>query len=440
MFQHVEQEHDVNGRPHGRRQIFGGRAAEDAAGEVAVDADVTGIAAEGVVAATAECAHVLAGTAANVEHGTRRPEPHEFRLNDRQPRLVPEVPVIVRRKRPGVIRRPVGAVGSRDMLWGTHERRSSRIPTDVTTGPVLVTGGAGFLGAALVRRLVTERYDVHVIVRPTTGLARIANLLDLVRLHRADLAEADEVAAVIGPLEPVTVFHTAATGAYAKVGETGLFRDNVLSIFNLLQATAPLAGCRVIHTASSLEPGPRVLAVRESDPAAPAVPYAASKAAATLLALQAGACGRRVVALRPFAVYGPGEPDQRLIPTAIRAAITGTPLRLTEARFTRDLVFVDDVADAYLAASRVDGIDGELINIATGRPTANEEIVRTIERLTGRAIAIADERYPARATDRPFWCADVTKAERLLGWRATHTVDEGLARTIDTYVDTHADR
>jgi nucleoside-diphosphate-sugar epimerase len=158
------------------------------------------------------------------------------------------------------------------------------------------------------------------------------------------------------------------------------------------------------------------------------------------VALQAGACGRRVVALRPFAIYGPGEPVQRLIPTTIRAAITSTPLRLTEARCTRDLVFVDDVVDAYLAASRVDGIDGELINIATGRPITNEETVRTIERLTGRAIAIAEERYPARATDRPFWCADVSKAERLLGWRVKHTLERGLARTIDAYVDAHADR
>jgi len=310
----------------------------------------------------------------------------------------------------------------------------------MTTRPVLVTGGAGFLGAALVRRLVAERQDVHAIVRPTTGLTRIADLVDMVTLHRADLAESAEVTAIVDRVEPATVFHTAATGAYTRVGDAGLFRDNVLSIVNLLQATAPLAVCRVIHTASSLESGPRAVATRESDAFAPGAPYAASKAAGTLVALQAGACGRRVVALRPFAIYGPGEPEQRLIPSAIRAAITGTPLRLTEAGFTRDLVFVDDVVDAYLVASRVDGIDGELINIATGRPTANEDTVRTIERLTGRAITIADEPYPPRATDRPFWCADVSKAERLLGWRARHTVEQGLARTIDAYVNTNARR
>jgi nucleoside-diphosphate-sugar epimerase len=306
----------------------------------------------------------------------------------------------------------------------------------MTTRPVLVTGGGGFLGAALVRRLVAERHDVHVIVRPTTGLTRIADLVDEVTLHRADLADPADVTAIVDRVEPATVFHTAAAGAYARVGDAGLFRDIVLSIVHVLQATAAVASCRVIHTASSLEPGSRAAAIRESDAFAPGTPYATSKAAGTLVALQAGACGRRVVVLRPFAIYGPGEPEQRLIPTAIRAAITGTPLRLTGAGFTRDLVFVEDVVDAYLAASRVDGIDGELIHIATGRPTANEEAVRTIERLTGRAITIAEEPYPARATDRPFWCADVSKAERLLGWRTTHTVEQGLARTIDAYANT----
>jgi nucleoside-diphosphate-sugar epimerase len=308
------------------------------------------------------------------------------------------------------------------------------------TRPVLVTGGAGFLGAAVVRRLVAEGYDVHIVVRATTCLARIDDLLGKVTLHRADLADAGDVALLVRQLEPDTVFHTAATGGYARAGDAGLFRDNVLATANVLQATAPLAHCRVIHTASSLEPGPLAVAVRESVPPAPVIPYAASKASSTLLALQAAACGRRVAVLRPFAIYGPGEPEQRLIPTAIRAALGGTPLRLTEPGFTRDLVFVEDVVDAYLAASRAEGIDGEIINVATGLPTANEETVRTIEWLTGRPIAIAAERYPAKATDQPLWFADVSKAKRLLGWRATHTVEQGLRRTIDAHLDRDNDR
>ena len=305
--------------------------------------------------------------------------------------------------------------------------------------PVLVTGGAGFLGARLARRLVARGDAVHLIVRPSTDLARIDDLIGHVTLHHGDLTDADGLAAIVGLVEPRTVFHIAATGAYGADNGAALFRDSVLATFNVLQATAPLRDCRIIHTASSLEPGPRPEPIREDDPFAPVAPYGAAKAAATLLARQAAAGGRRVVMLRPFAIYGPGEPARRLIPTAIRAALTGTPLRLTAPGYTRDLIFVEDVVDAYIAAATTEGIDGELINVATGRPTANEETVRLIARITGRAIAIAPEPFPARATDTAVWCADVHKAQRLLGWRAAHDLEQGLAKTIAWHVEHHRD-
>ncbi len=295
---------------------------------------------------------------------------------------------------------------------------------------VLVTGGAGFIGAGLVGRLVDLGCDVHVVVRHATGLGRIAGLAGRITLHHADLAEAGDVNGVVRAVEPDTVFHVAATGGYGNSSETTLFRDNVLSTFNLLDATASRPACRVIHTASSLEPGPRSSLIAEDAPAAPTTSYAMAKAAATLLAKQAAVAGRRVVILRPFAVYGPGEPDRRLIPTAIRAARTGTPLSTTGPGYTRDLVFLDDVVDAYVAAATTPGIDGELINVATGRATDNEQVIRLVERLVGRDIVRAPVAYPAKAMDRPFWCADVAKARRLLGWQATHDVEQGLARTV----------
>lgn len=300
---------------------------------------------------------------------------------------------------------------------------------------MLVTGGAGFIGAGLVGRLVDLGCDVHVVVRNATALDRIAGLVGRITLHHADLAEADDVNGVVRAAAPDTVFHVAATGGYGNRSETTLFRDNVLSTFNLLAATAERPSCRVIHTASSLEPGPRPLPITEDDPPAPTIPYAMAKAAATLLARQAAAAGRPVVILRPFAVYGPGESERRLIPAAIRAARTGTPLSTTGPGYTRDLVFLDDVVEAYVAAAITPGIEGELINIATGRATDNEQVVRLVERLVGRDIVRVPVVYPAKATDRPFWCADVEKARRLLGWQATHDVEQGLARTVAWHLD-----
>jgi nucleoside-diphosphate-sugar epimerase len=299
---------------------------------------------------------------------------------------------------------------------------------------VLVTGGAGFLGARLVRRLAARSQPVHLIVRSTTPLHRIDDIVGTVQLHVCDLTDEKAVQALLRRIEPRTVFHIAATGAYGVEGPAQLFRDNALATYHLLRAAAPMRSCRFIHTASSLEPGPRDQPIREDFPFAPAVPYGSMKAASTLLARLAAAHGQPVVMLRPFAIYGPGEPARRLIPTAIRAARTGTPLPLTARGYTRDLVYVDDVVDAYVAASETEGIEGELINIATGRATSNEEVIRVVERAVGRPIAIETGAYPARPTDTALWCADVTKARRLLGWTAAHDLPGGIAATL---ADTH---
>lgn len=298
---------------------------------------------------------------------------------------------------------------------------------------MLVTGGGGFLGARLVHRLAALSSEVHLIVRPTTDLWRLGNLADRVRLHRCDLADAGAMDAVVRAIGPRVVFHTAATGAHVDADDLRLFRDNVLATSHLLHATAGLSACRVVHTASSLETGPRPVPITEDDPPAPRVPFAAAKAAASLLVRGAAALGRDVVTVRPFAIYGPGEPDRRLIPTAIRAALTGTSLRLTAPGYTRDLVFVEDVVDAYLAAATTPGIEGEVFNIATGRPTPNEETVRVIETLVGRAIVRDRALYPTRPTDTTFWCADVSKASRVLGWQAAHDLEQGLEKTVAWY-------
>ena len=268
-----------------------------------------------------------------------------------------------------------------------------------------------------------------MLIRPTTDTWRLAGLEGRIETHVCDLADPQAVGDVLRTVRPRTVFHVAATGAYRATDPSELFVDNVLATFHLLEAVAGLPDCRVMHTCSSLEPGPRPEPIRESDPFRPRVPFGITKASSTLLARQAARMGLPVVMLRPFAIYGPGEPSQRLIPTAIRAALEGTPFRLARG-YTRDFIFVEDVVDAYLAAATTPGLEGELINVGTGRATPNEEVVRLVEEIVGRPIALDPEPYPAKPTDTAVWCADITKARELLGWSPAHTLEQGLARTV----------
>lgn len=295
----------------------------------------------------------------------------------------------------------------------------------------IITGGAGFLGSRLAHRLADMYEDVHLIVRPTSDLSRIADLRHRLNVHTCDLCAVDALDAIVVKVSPEVVFHLAATGAYGPQSEAHLFRDNVLATYSLLRATNSLRKLRLIHTGSSLEPGPRAEPIRETDPISPQTAYAATKAASTLLVRQAMKdADHSIVILRPFSIYGFGEPAGRLIPTAIRAALSGEPLLLTKPGYTRDFVFVEDVVDAYVASALASNIDGELINVATGCATPNEDVVALVERHVGQPINIVAGAYPVRATDTPFWCADVAKASRLLGWQARHTLDQGIARTV----------
>jgi nucleoside-diphosphate-sugar epimerase len=133
--------------------------------------------------------------------------------------------------------------------------------------------------------------------------------------------------------------------------------------------------------------------------------------------------------VRLFSVYGPWEARHRLVPQAIRAALTGEELPLTGPELRRDFVFVDDVVDACLRAASVDAALGEAINIGTGVETANEELVAEVERVIGKEVRTRIGAYSARETDSAHWRADISKAKRLLGWEPRYTLAAGLART-----------
>ena len=134
--------------------------------------------------------------------------------------------------------------------------------------------------------------------------------------------------------------------------------------------------------------------------------------------------------LRPFSVYGPWETPSRLIPSAIRAALDGLELPLTAPGYRRDLVHVDDVVDACLAAATVDVPPGEIVNVGTGQEWTNEEVVSAISAVMGREIRTRPGEYPARLSDTAHWIADTRKAEQLLGWLPRRPLRDGLEQTV----------
>ena len=281
---------------------------------------------------------------------------------------------------------------------------------------VLVTGGSGFVGGRLVRRLIAEGMDPVVLRRADADLRDASAVFDAVRRAR-----------------PEIVFHCAFSSGHPKnaVQRLESLASSVMGTAYLAEAAAEAGVERFIHLGSSMVYGAEERAFRESDCMHPATSRGAAKACAALWLRQyAGSTGFPAVELRVFSVYGIGEGPHRFIPALLRAAITGEVMRLV-AGPRHDFIYVEDVVDACLRVARVATPAGAVFNIGSGVSQTNEEVVEIARNLTGRPIPIAETPYPSSPADRAFWCADISAAREHLAWTPRHSLPEGLAETYD---------
>jgi len=328
---------------------------------------------------------------------------------------------------------------------------------------VLITGANGFLGARLARRLAREGALVHAVVSPESRAERLGAAAEAgdqagadgdrdacshagrdpaagrIAIERADVRDADATRRLVHRVAPRIVYHLASYGnhprhydapdALVRIAET-----NVMGLAHLLDACRDLDLACLINTGSAFaEYGAGQEPMHEQRRLAPSTYYGASKAGATLLANAfAAATGRRVITLRPLYVYGPGDWHFRFIPTVIAKCLRGEPLSLTSLRERKNFVFVDDVVEAYCAATTVDTRSAApAINIGAREESTLADVIRLVEQQVGRPVRYTEGAYDERQWPGECWTADIALAERLLGWRPMTSLAEGLRRTAD---------
>lgn len=307
--------------------------------------------------------------------------------------------------------------------------------------PALVTGGSGFVGAGLVRRLaglaagLSPAADgpapVHVLLRDPGAAWRLADLLPRLAVHRCDLADREAVTGAVAAIRPRAVFHLAAAGAHARgAGLRGMAEANLIGTLNLLEAAADAGAQVFVNAGSSSEYGRKRAPMRETDPAEPATLYALTKTAQTNLC-RALSIARQLdaVTIRLFSVYGPGEKPEALIPAAVRAIRAGVELRLGDPDAAHDFLYLDDAVDALLPLDRFQGLRGEIFNAGTGVQSTNRQVVEAVQEALGHKGNLAWRAFPPREGDSPVWVADPAAAASRLGWRATVPLRDGIART-----------
>jgi len=270
---------------------------------------------------------------------------------------------------------------------------------------------------------VADGWDVVALVRPDGADLPGATTVGV------DLVDAAATTAAVRAADPDVVLHLAAARAKADGAERAATTAvNTTSGLHVVEGVTDR--CRaVVRLGSSTEYAESAGPMDERTPLRPRGFFGATKAAGSLLLAAAAAeRGVRAVVLRAFQVYGPGDHPGRLVPTVLRAAATGEPLRLTGRGLRRDWVHVDDVVEACLLATTAEQLPpGAVLNIGTGVQTANEQLVAVAEQVTGRRIDVRIGEHPGRGWDAPSWVSDPRAAAELLGWRPTTDLATGLA-------------
>jgi UDP-glucose 4-epimerase len=299
----------------------------------------------------------------------------------------------------------------------------------MTARRALVTGAAGFVGAGLVRRLLSDGHQVDLLLRAESDTWRINDVRADCAVHRADLADAEMVRAAVAVAQPDWVFHLAAHGAYSWQSDAELiFKSTVLGTLNLAQACVARGFDAFVHAGSSSEYGHKDHPPTEQEAPEPNSEYAVAKVTGTLLCRHLAARhGLRMATLRLYSVYGPWEDPGRLMPTLATRAMRGELPPLVDPDTARDFVYLDDVCDAFVLAAEtpVAGSDG-IYNVGSGKQTTLGDLVEVVRSSLEVSVEPHWGSYEPRAWDTSCWVSDPSKIARELGWHSRVGLDEGL--------------
>jgi UDP-glucose 4-epimerase len=302
----------------------------------------------------------------------------------------------------------------------------------------LVTGGAGFIGSALVRTLL-DHGEVAVVDNLLTGReSNLEQVRDRIQFHPVDIRDLKALQPLLRGVD--TVFHLAAIPSVPRSIEEPepSHTVNIDGTFNVLRA-AQLAGVRrVVYAASSSAYGDtEILPKAETMAPRPKSPYAAQKLAGEYYSSVFYSCfGLETVALRFFNVYGPRQdpssPYSGVLSLFMKHLLARTaPTIFGDGEQSRDFTFVEDVAELCWKASQAQGVAGRMYNAGNGcRHTLNQvwEILQKMEGVEIRPVFA-----PPRPGDVRDSMADTTSAMRDLGHAPRFTIEEGLRRTLEWY-------
>ena len=340
----------------------------------------------------------------------------------------------------------------------------------MTTRKILITGGAGFIGSAVIRHIIKNTDDTIINVDKLTYAGNLESLIDVAGSQRysfeqVDICNRNELDRVLEQHQPDVIMHLAAESHVDRSidGPSEFIQTNIVGTYTLLEAarsywqqlTEDLKSSFRFHHISTDEvygdlDGPEDL-FTEQTPYSPSSPYSASKAASDhLVRAWLRTYGMPTVITNCSNNYGPFHFPEKLIPLIILNALEGKPLPIYgNGQQIRDWLFVDDHARAlYLVAT--EGAVGETYNIGGHNEKANIDVVKTLCELLEELVPTNENSLASGnkngfeglitfVTDRPGhdvrYAIDASKIERELGWKPEETFETGIRKTVEWYLN-----
>jgi len=305
----------------------------------------------------------------------------------------------------------------------------------------LVTGGAGFIGSNICRRLVSQGCFVRVVDNLITGKkSNLADVIDKIEFIQADMGDSEVAQSAMKDIDvvlhqgalpsvPVSVNNPAATHQHC-----------VNATFTLLLAARDTGIKRFVYAASSSAYGDSPTSPKvETMPTSPLSPYAVAKLAGEYYcSVFCNIYGLQTISLRYFNVFGPYQDPKSQYAAAIPAFVTAIlkdkpPTIYGDGRQSRDFTYIDNVVSVNLLAARANQTKGEVINIACGQAVTVNEIIDMINEFLGKNVK------PIYTDPRPgdvkHSLADITAAQNLINFKPSVHFHEGLQKAIDWYRD-----
>lgn len=306
---------------------------------------------------------------------------------------------------------------------------------------VLITGSNGFIGSSLVPRLSAGGFEVFAGVRPAGSRSRLMDDTGF-SLVECDIEDLSSINKVIDRIRPEIIVHLATRYAVQHQPQEAatIAATNVLGTINLLESIKGHNDIKLVNTSSCFVYAPKAAPLVETDSLSPFNFYALTKLQAEQAChFYAERYGLRIVNLRLFPPYGPGDYDRKLIPSFIMSIISGRSPQLTNGRQSWDYIHIQDVLDVYqMVIDHFDDLVSEEVetyNIGTGVTTSVRSIGETILELMGSTIEPQWGAIPERRGELLYLCSDINKLRNKLYWSPRISIREGLGSLIQWYED-----